>query len=707
MPALSRALALLQAGEAAAARQLLQSHPEASAQQAFLLGACAHALGELPQALADFTAALRRDPAHTQAACALGSLYAGLGRRLEAEALFRQTLARQEDAQLRFNLAVLLEDGGRQAEALNEYGELLRRQPGHYAARHNRAGLLARAQRLGEAAEDYRVLVREHPQQTLPWHNLGELEVALGHYEAAVELLQTVLDREPQNGKAQLSLAVAQAANGDIDASRQAFARLRQLDPARWEEARARVNGTRGDDDAIDPRLIFLIRQQEHLRSCNWRQWPLYADIFRDFVRRPGRGEATALAYISMGAPLSREEQLTLLRHISGQVRVEAFAHVPAPAPARLRVAYVATHFGHHVTGLLFRHFFAAHDMSAVEVFVVSLGQPDDSANLRLIQDTPDIRWLDLSALDAGAAAAALRALQLDIAVDLAVYNDSPRPEVLARRPAPVQVSWQGAAYSSGAPWLDYVIADAVVSPGAGWCSEAEVQLPGCYFVCSHDGAPPAVPARESLGLPPEKFVFSCLNIASKLEPEIFASWMRILAAAPDSVLWLLADSTAQILNLKREAEWCGIDPRRLLFAPRVAPAGHVARQGAADLFLDTRQFNGHTTVAEALWAGTPVLTCPGETFASRVGASLVASCGLQELIVESWERYEAQAMALYQDRARLQRLRQHLAGSRLQAPSFDLRRQAGHLEKAYRHMRARFAQGLPPAPFAVADLPG
>jgi predicted O-linked N-acetylglucosamine transferase (SPINDLY family) len=707
---LNQAVSLLKAGDAAAARALLRSVPTESDARSFLLGATAHALQDIPGAITDFTAALRRNPAHAQAACALASLYAGLGRLAEAEALLRQTLARVEDDQLRFNLAVVMEDTGKVAAALAQYATILAHTPGHYAARHNRAGLLAREQRLTEAAAEYRILVREHPQQTLPWHNLGELELTLGHYEAAITLLDTVLQREPDNGKALLSLAVAFAANGDITESQARFDALRRQDPERWESARLRLNGQRGQDGGIDARLIFLIHQESHLQACNWRHWPRYGEIFRDFIRQPGDGDLLPIGYASMLAPLDYPEQLALDRHIAAQVRraTPEFTHAPSPAPARLRVGYAAPRLGLHVTGQLFRELFSSHDPDAVEVLILSLGKDDGSPELARLRATHGPRWHDLSGLDNHAAAAHIRDLGLDILVDLAVYNDDARPEIFAARPAPVQVAWQGGAYSSGAPWMDYVIADAVVRPGDGWCSEAEVLLPGCYFLNGCDGPPPAVPTRESLGLPADKFVFACLNTPSKIEPDIFDCWMRILAQCPDSVLWLLSNGSAPlILNLKREAEWRGIDPRRLIFANRVTPAAHVARQGAADLFLDTAQFNGHTTIAESLWAGTPALTCPGRTFASRVGASIVQSAGLPELVVETREAYEAMALALYRDRERLQALRQRLAGSRLLAPTFNVREQAAHMEKAYRHMRERFAAGLPPAPFAVADLPG
>ena len=710
MSPLSQAVSLLQGGEAAAARHLLQSLPEESAPRSFLLGACAHALGDLPAALAAFRDALRHDPAHAQAACALGSLQAGLGRRDDAIALFRQTLLRVEDDQLRFNLGVVLEDSGQNEGALAEYGRILTRAPGHYAARHNRAGLLARLQRLAEAAADYRVLVREHPQQTLPFHNLGELELTLGHYEAAIGLLTTVLQREPGNGKALLSLAVAHAANGDIVESRARFQELQLVDTTLWEEARRRFNGVHGEDPGIDPRLLFLIRQESHLQACSWRQWERYGDIFRDFLRQPGDGDALALGYSMMLAPLAADEQLRLTRHIAGQVarHCEPFTHPPSPTPARLRIGYSAPRFGLHVTGLIFRQLFTAHDPATTEVHILSQAPADGSPELAELRQTFGARFHDLSALDDAGAARHVRALDLDVVVDLALYNDNARPGILAGRPAPVQVNWQGGAYSSGAPWMDYVLADAVVRPGEGWCSEAEVLLPSCYFVYGRHGLPPEVPSRESLGLPTDKFVFACLNAPCKLEPGIFDCWMRILAQCPDSVLWLLASGGApQVLNLKREAEWRGIDPRRLLFAARTAPQAHVARQGAADLFLDTFYFNGHTTAAESLWAGTPVLTRPGRSFASRVGASLVLSAGLPELVMDSAEAYAAKAVALYRQPGELQALRARLAHTRLTAPTFDVREHARNLEKACRHMRDRFADGLPPAPFAVSDLPG
>lgn len=706
LPDWQHALTLLQQGQAQQARACLLAHPVEHPEQDFLLGVCAHALQDIPEALQRFARALQQDHAHARAAAAAGALLAGMGRHTEAEQWFRQFLARHDDAQVRFNLAVVLEDAGRLDEALAEYGRLLTTTPDDYAARHNRAGLLARRLRLTEAAADYRELVQRHPAKTLPWQNLADIEISQGHYDAALQRLDEVVHREPGNARAVLSQAIAAAAAGDFEAGKAAFARLQTLDPAAWQAALERINGRWGQASAPEPRLIHLVRQHEHLAACDWSRWPLYCLVFQTFCQHPDQGELASLAFRAVAAPLDAAAQLQLTRAIARQIPAgPSLKPAVAPAPLRLRVGYLGSRFGLHATGLLLRHFLACHDLATIEPFLLDLGGDDGSPVAHQLRATPGVTSIDLSGLDDATAAARIAALGLDILVDLSVYNDDPHPGILAQHPAAVQVAWLAAPYSSGAPWLDYVLSDALVRPGTDWCSEAEVLLPESYFVFSHDPLPPPVPARERLGLPADRFVFACLNASWKIDPDTFGVWMRILDKAPNSVLWLLADNAAVVLNLKREAEWRGIDPRRLLFAPRTTPEAHLARLGAADLFLDTRYCNGHTTVAEALWAGLPVLTCPGNTFASRVAGSLLHSCALPELVMPDWQAYEREAIALYEQRDRLQALRQRLATTRLHAAPFNLPLQARHLEKAFRHMRERFAQGLPPVPFAVTDL--
>jgi predicted O-linked N-acetylglucosamine transferase (SPINDLY family) len=702
--ALSEAVALLQQGQAAAARECLQAEPADSAEHAFLLGACAHALGDITEALRQFTDALKKDPLHVQAACALGSLYGALGRLDLAETLFRQTLAKVEHRQLRFNLAVVLDSLNHTDDADAEYTALIEADADDYPARHNRAGLYARLMRLHEAARDYRELVKRHPGQTLPWQNLADLELCFGHYESALELIREVRQREPDNAKALLTEAIILAATGQFDASRAAFAALHGSDEALWQGALVRVNGRFGRATDIDPRLIYLARQHEHRESCDWsdvrQAWRIWdeADTLAD-------GELMPLSFRQLSVPSTAAQQKALSQRIAAQCKtpdLRPYNHQPRFSGEKLRIGYCSPAFGQHATGILLRRFFQHHNPLTTEVFVLPLTAGDGSDIAAAIRQS-GARWVDVSGLDDQAAAARIHALNLDVLVDLGGYTTDARPRLFSWRPAPVQVSWLVMPCTTGDPAIDYFISDANVRPGDGWCSEAEVLLPQSYFVFSHDEQPPTTPRRAALGLPDERFVFCCLNNNYKIDPDTFGIWMQLLTDCPQSVLWLLAGSPAAVLNLKREAEWRGVDPRRLLFAPRVSSQEHLARLGAADLFLDTRYYNGHTTVAEALWSGLPVLTCPGDTFASRVGGSLVRTCGLDELVMDSWEAYRDMAQQLYQDRLRLERLRQKLAMQRLRAAPFDMKEQASALEKAFLQMRDRFVNGLPPQSFAVS----
>ncbi|MGH8494461.1 MAG: tetratricopeptide repeat protein [Moraxellaceae bacterium] len=703
----SDVIALLQEGNAVAARQRLLTEPQTNAEQDFLLGVCAHLLNEIPQALQYFTAALKRDAAHARAASALSSIYSGLGHPAQAEQLLRHTLAHINDVQLHFNLGVALEQQEKFAEALTCYSQLLQQHPSHYGARHNRGGLYARQMRLHDAASDYRELTRLHPAITLPWQNLADIDISLGRYDEALTLLQEVRRREPANSKALQSMAVAHAALGQFPESDAAFRELKVLDAERWESARLRIDASNQHSEHIDSRIIYLVREYEHMEVCQWSSWPRSTDAWHDFIRKPGPGDLLALSFRSLVMPLSNTEQREISRYIDRQARGQFLPRTwPAtPTPARLRIGYISAWFGRHATGVLVRRFFAAHGAD-IEVILVALSPSDGSDVAREIY-TSATSVLDVSSMDDATARAAIAALNLDVLVDFNGYTSGSRAGLMIDRLAPVQLHWLIMTASTGSPSIDYYISDAEVRPHDDWCDEAEVLMPECYFVFSTIGdTPPLPPPRQQLGLPENRFVFCCLNASQKIDPDTFTLWMDLLRDAPESVLWLLGSSTATIMNLKREAEWRGIDPRRLLFAPKIDHADHVARMGAADLFLDTRYYNAHTTAAEALWAGLPVLTCPGETYPSRVGKSLVLSCELPELIAKDWNEYREIALRAARDKQWLSALRTRLAESRLRSAVFDVKKQARNVEKAYRHMRERFAQGLPPVPFNIADLP-
>jgi predicted O-linked N-acetylglucosamine transferase (SPINDLY family) len=373
-----------------------------------------------------------------------------------------------------------------------------------------------------------------------------------------------------------------------------------------------------------------------------------------------------------------------------------------------LRIGYVSADFREHPTSHLMRSLFRCHHRGDFEVFGYSLRGDDGSAYYRQIKEDCD-HFVDLSILDNAAAVERIRADGIQILIDLMTYTNYARPEIFALRPAPIQVGWLGFPGSSGAAYIDYVLVDLVVLPAEQheFYTEQPAYLPECYQVNDRYQEIAETGCRRSdHGLPESSFVFCCFNQTQKLEPVMFAVWMRILNQITDAVLWLYCPSEEARERLRATALQHGISAEHLIFADKLPKAQHLERHRLADLFLDTRLYNAHTTASDALWAGLPVLTCCGDSFPARVAASLLRAVGLPELITESLQAYEATAVRLASNPAELAGLRSKLADNRLQMPLFDTQRFARHLEQAYQLMWARQAQGLPPSALQLEPLP-
>ncbi|MGH8723060.1 MAG: tetratricopeptide repeat protein, partial [Burkholderiales bacterium] len=325
----------------------------------------------------------------------------------------------------------------------------------------------------------------------------------------------------------------------------------------------------------------------------------------------------------------------------------------PAPSPplwngeryghARIRVAYLSADFCEHATAYLMAGLFECHDRSGFETVAISYG-PDDGSPMRARLARAFDRFVDARVLPDARIARLLRDMEIDIAVDLKGLTTDTRFGILAHRPAPVQVAYLGYPGTCGAGFIDYVLADRFVLPEAErrhW-TEKVAYLPDCYQV--NDAAQSIaarVPDRAAAGLPEAGFVFCSFNNSYKILPRLFDVWMRLLRAVPGSVLWLLEDNAIARLNLEREAASRGIDAARLVFAPRLPHAEHLARHRLADLFLDTLPVNAHTGASDALFAGLPLVTCAGKAFAGRVAGSLLHAVGLPELVVHALPEYE------------------------------------------------------------------
>jgi protein O-GlcNAc transferase len=299
--------------------------------------------------------------------------------------------------------------------------------------------------------------------------------------------------------------------------------------------------------------------------------------------------------------------------------------------------------------------------------------------------------------------------MEVDVAIDLKGYTTGARPEILSYRPAPVQVSYLGFPGTMAAPFIDYIVADRWVLPAEDRLhyTEQVVYLPDSYQV--NDAARSVAertPSRALAGLPRDGFVFCCFNNSYKIMPPVFAVWMKLLREIPQSALWLLEDSGEAKRRLQQAAQAAGVDAARLVFAARVAPAEHLARHRLADLFLDTLPYNAHTTASDALWAGLPVLTCVGNTFAGRVAGSLLRAVGLPELVTQTLHDYETLAFKLARSPALLAQVRDRLEHNRATVPLFDLERFRRHLEAAYLTMWETSQRGEPPRGFSVEPLP-
>lgn len=351
---------------------------------------------------------------------------------------------------------------------------------------------------------------------------------------------------------------------------------------------------------------------------------------------------------------------------------------------------------------------FGAHDRSKVSVHAYSCGPDDGSAYRRRIAADSD-SFTDLQGVGTVDAARRIHADGIDILVDLKGYTRQHRLEIAVLRPAPVQVAWLGFPGTSGADFFDYVLTDDIVTPEAEAesYSEALAVMPHSYQINNRDQAIADRPmSRAEMGLPEDAIVLASFNNTYKLEPVMFAGWMAVLREIPEAVLWLLPNNPLAVANLRREAAAAGIAPERLVFADMVPKAEHLKRAQLADLALDTRIYNGHTTTSDMLWAGLPVVTLRGAHFASRVSASLLTAFGLPDLVTHSMADYTGLVCELPRSPARLAALRAKTAGLCAASPLFDTARFARDLERAYLEMWRRYENGEAPERLAVSELP-
>ncbi len=456
---------------------------------------------------------------------------------------------------------------------------------------------------------------------------------------------------------------------------------------------------------SIDPELKQLEGSRLYAKQflCDWTNWE---DEVAHLLAAVRSRRLASPPFPLLAIASSAADQMQCARSLVADLPVfpplcrDVYAH------DRIRLAYLSSDFCEHPMAFLAAGLFEEHDKSCFELTAISYRVEEPESEMRRRLKGAFERFVDVSRLNDKQVAELIRDLEIDIAIDLNGMTDGRRLNVLSRRPAPVQATYLGYAGTMGADYIDYVIADATVIPRDQfeYFTEKVVWLPGSFMAQDAQRAiAERMPTRADCALSETGFVFCCFNNSFKISPEMFAVWMRLLKATDNSVLWLSGHGPAITANLRGEAAANGVAPHRLIFAPRIASmADHLARHRQADLFLDTLPYNAHATASDALWAGLPVLTCLGATFAGRVAASLNYAVGMDELVTSSLEEYEALAMALARDPTLLAAFKTKLARNRASCPLFDTKRFARNIEAAYATMLRRRQSGEEPRSFAV-----
>jgi predicted O-linked N-acetylglucosamine transferase (SPINDLY family) len=692
--------------------QLVAHHPSHFPAH-FMVGSALAKTRQHEAALACYDNALRLNPQLAEAYLDKGTIHLAERRSQDALTAYDNALAvRPGFAEAWLGRCYTLIQMGRHEDALLAADKALALRPDFAEASVGRGNALLARDRLLEAAAAYDRALAVRPDLAAAWSGHGNIELRLGRHTVADASFDRALTADPTLADAWIGRGMVALSLGRHDDALAALDRALALNPKlpdawlaraqvsylekRYDDALTAWNKTLAlNPDQPDVAAACLRIRQHH---CDWAGFEAACEAARSSVRN---GRAIA-PFMFVGIPSAPREQSQCAR-----TWVEShFRSVDTPIwrgerhdHDRIRVAYLSADFHEHATAQLMAGLFEHHDRSRFEVTAISIG-PNDRSDMRRRIEAAFERFVDAKSHGEDQIADMIKALKVDIFVDLKGYTQDARTGIFAKRPAPIQVNYLGFPGTIGARFIDYIVADRTVIPGHELDCYAEkvVWLPNSYQANDRNRAiADTASVRAEHGLPEAAFVFCCFNDNYKITPIVFSCWMRILLAVEDSVLWLYQDNPTAADNLRREAATAGVAPQRLIFARRLSSAEHLARHRCADLFLDTLPYGAHTTASDALWSGLPIVTCLGETFAGRVGASLLNAIQLPELITSTMANYEKLAVELGRNPARLADLKARLARHRLTTPLFDTTQFARHIEAAYIEMMERHQAGLSP----------
>lgn len=643
-------------------------------------------LERYPEAIESYEQALALKPDYAEAWNNRGIVLVHLERDTEALASHERAVTlKPDDAEAWNNLAFLMHRLQRHAEALDPLDRALMFQPDHAEAWTNRGLVMFALQRHGEAIESFERALSLRPGCLVAWSNRGEALIRLNRHAEALDSYEQAIRLKPDFTEAYIKHGHVLGNLGRYAEALASYDRALQLAP--------------------DFDFLFGSWLHDCMIVCEWTDWARHSIRLAEKIEA---GKKATHPFIV----LSVSDSPAIQRRAADVWVCDRYPADPGlPAIARysghekIRVGYFSADFHEHRVSHLMAELFERHDRSRFHLTAFSFG-PDTGDAMRQRVAAAFDAFIDVSGLSDREIVLLAREREIDIAVDLSGHTQGCRTGLFAQRAAPIQVHYLGYPGTLGAPFIDYILADRYVIPEAlhEHYTEQVVYLPDTFQAnaATRQLAEP-IPSRVALGLPADGFVFCAFNASHKITPVVFTVWMRLLSETPGSVLWLLGGECE--VNLRREATARGVGPERLVFAPRTGYAEYLARYTRADLFLDTLPFNGGTTASDALWAGLPVLTCSGEAFAARMAGSLLHAVGLPELVTHNLDDYEALALNLALNPARLAVLRERLAMSRHSHPLFDTERFRCHIEAAYTEMWERHQRGEPPASFAIEPI--
>lgn len=654
------------------------NHLEKKIQKKFQQALSFHQAEQLAEAQSLYLKILKINPKHANSLHFLGVISHQTGDSKLAVDLISEAIAiNPNSAAFYSNLGVALMNLKYLEPALVAYDKAIALNSNNADFHYNRGNILRELRQLNSTLVSYDKAIELNSNNAEYYHNRGNVLRDLKHLDSAVSDYEKAIQLNPDH-ETYFNCGNVLCELGRLDAAIINYDKAVELD---------------SNHDFLLGAMLFAKSKICDWNSCDKNKTELENRIKeREKVSQP----LIVLALTDYPAIQQLASEIYVQFNSSSQNIINPLAK--RPRSKKIRIGYYSADFHHHATSYLMAGLFESHDKSKFEIIAFSFGSNKDEMQNRVSASFD--KFIDVSARSDSEIVALSRELEIDIAIDLKGFTQDMRLGIFAQRAAPIQVNYLGYPGTMSASYIDYIIADKILIPEENkkFYSEKIVYLPNSYQANDDKRKiSDKIFTRKEVGLPEKGFVYCCFNNNYKITPQIFDSWMEILKAVEDSVLWLFEDNSFAVQNLQKEAEKRGVDSKRLIFAKRMSTEDHLARQKLADLFLDTLPCNAHTTCSDALWAGLPVLTLIGQSFASRVAASLLNAVNLPELITTTQEEYKNLAIELATNPEKLKEIKLELEKNRLTTPLFNTKIFTNHIESAYEAMYNRYQNDLSP----------